>query len=149
MLARANSYVLLGLQAIPIEVEVDAGPGLPQLQLVGLPDQAVREARERVRSAIANSGFRLPSLRLTVNLAPADVRKQGGIFDLAIALGILAATRQLEPESLTAVAALVELALDGSLRPIRGVLAIALGMRPTHRKLLLPSDNAAEAAAAC
>ena len=146
MLARAHAYTVVGLEAVPITVEVDAGRGLPQLTIVGLPDQAVKEARERVRSAILNSQFELPQQRLTVNLAPAGLKKEGGAFDLAIALGILAASRQLEPATLERVALLGELALDGSLRPSRGVLPVALQLR--HRPevtLIVPHANVAEA----
>lgn len=128
---------------------MDVARGLPALTIVGLPDQAVKEARERVRTAIVNSQFRLPSQRLTVNLAPADVKKEGGVFDLAIALGILAASGQVDPTEVANVVALGELALDGSLRPIRGVLPITLALRHARRRrLLVPTANAAEAAVA-
>ncbi len=146
MLSRAISYTTLGLEAFPVDVEVDVARGLPALTLVGLPDQAVKEARERVRSAIVNSQYRLPSQRLTVNLAPADVKKEGGVFDLAIALGILAASDQLDPARLASVVALGELALDGSVRPIHGALPIALALRQQRGVLLVPAANAAEAA---
>src|SRR3990167_824757 len=125
MLARAISYTTLGLEALPIEVEVDAARGLPTFTIVGLPDQAVREAKERVRSAIVNSQYELPSSRFTVNLAPADLKKEGGVFDLPIALGWVAASRRLDPAPLASVVVLGELALDGTLRPIRGTLPIA------------------------
>jgi len=146
VLARAISYTTLGLEAFPVDVEVDVARGLPALTLVGLPDQAVKEARERVRSAIINSQYRLPSQRLTINLAPADIKKEGGVFDLAIALGILAASDQLDPARLASVVALGELALDGSLRPIHGALPIALAVRQQRGVLLVPRANAAEAA---
>src|SRR3989338_1571475 len=128
MLARTTSYTTIGLEALPVQVEVDASQGLPTLAIVGLPDQAVKEAKERVRSAILNSQYRLPSQRFTVNLAPADLRKEGGMFDLAVALGILATSDQLDPAQLAAAVALGELALDGSIRPIHGVLPIALAL---------------------
>ena len=146
MLARAISYTTLGLDAFPVDVEVDASQGLPTFTIVGLPDQAVKEARERVRTALLNSQFRLPSRRLIVNLAPADVKKEGGVFDLAIALGILAASGQVEPGAVASVVALGELALDGSVRPVHGVLPIALSLRKQRRRLLVPAANAAEAA---
>src|SRR3989338_5452238 len=111
MLARTISYTTLGLDAIPVDVEVDAGRGLPGLTLIGLPDQTVKEARERVRTAILNSQYHLPSQRLTVNLAPADIKKEGGVFDLAIALGTLAASGQVDPSLVAQVAVLGELAL--------------------------------------
>jgi magnesium chelatase family protein len=147
MLSRTVSATVLGLEAVPVSVEVDVAQGLPSLAIVGLPDQAVRESRERVRAALLNSQFRLPSQRITVNLAPADIKKEGGTYDLAIALGILAATRQADPARLAAVTVLGELALDGSLRPVRGVLPVALAARRGPRRaLLLPAANAAEAA---
>ena len=124
MLARSIAFTTIGLEAIRIDLEVDAARGLPALTIVGLPDQAVKEARERVRSAILNSQFQLPSQRFVVNLAPADLKKEGGVFDLAIALGLLAASGQLDPARLAAVATLGELALDGTLRPVRGVLPV-------------------------
>ncbi len=147
MLARSHSYALLGLEALPIDVEVDAGQGLPSLTVVGLPDQAVKEARERVRSAILNSQFQVPNRRLTVNLAPADLKKEGGAFDLAIALGILAASGQADCARLDAVVAIGELALDGRLRPVPGLLPIAVAARRRRRTtLVVPAANAAEAA---
>jgi len=146
MLARAISYAILGLDAFPVEVEVDAAPGLPSLSIIGLPDQVVREARERVRSAIVNSQFHLPGRRLTVNLAPADLKKEGGVFDLAIALAALAASGQLDPASLERVAVVGELALDGTVRPVPGVLPVALALRQGARRLILPLANAREAA---
>src|SRR5262245_8215056 len=145
MLARTYSFTLLGLEALPVAVEVDAQHGLPVLAVVGLPDQAVKEARERVRTAILNSQFDLPTRRFIVNLAPADLKKEGGAFDLAIALGLLAASGQADPDVVASVAALGELALDGSLRPVAGVLPMAMAMRGRRRRLLIPAGNAAEA----
>ena len=147
MLARAISYITLGLQPIPVEIEVDASRGLPGLSLVGLPDQAVRESRERVRAALANSAFEIPSKKLTVNLAPADLKKEGGSFDLAIALALLAVSGQVDPDALQSVVAVGELALDGKLRPVAGILPIVMALRNTGRRLLLPAANAAEARA--
>ena len=146
MLARTTSYITLGLDALPVEVEVDAARGLPTLTIVGLPDQAVKEAKERVHSAIINSQFRLPSLRFIVNLAPADVKKEGGMFDLAIALGMLAASGQVDPAQLASVAVLGELALDGTVRSIHGALPIALAARQNRQRLFVPAANASEAA---
>jgi magnesium chelatase family protein len=146
MLARTISYTTLGLEALRVAVEVDGGRGLPGLMIVGLPDQTVKEARERVRTAILNSQYELPSLRFTVNLAPADVKKEGGVFDLAIALGMLAVSRQVDPATLASVAVLGELALDGQVRPVRGVLPIALAARTSRCPLLVPAHNAPEAA---
>ncbi len=145
MLSRTISYTLCGLDAWPVEVEVDAAQGLPALTIVGLPDQAVKEAKERVRSAIINSQYRLPSQRFLVNLAPADLKKEGGIFDLAIALGVLAASHQLDPALLASVAVLGELGLDGSVRPVHGTLPIALASRKRGHRLLVPAHNAPEA----
>lgn len=147
MLARTHSYTTLGLEAFPVVVEVDGGRGLPGLAIVGLPDQAVKEAKERVRTAIVNSQYHLPSQRFTVNLAPADIKKEGGVFDLAIALGMIAASGQLDPVQLAQVVVLGELGLDGSVRPIHGALPIALALRHTsYRRLLVPAPNAPEAA---
>jgi len=145
MLARVISYTTLGLDALPVDVEVDASQGLPTFTIVGLPDQAVKEARERVRAALLNSQLDLPSRRLIVNLAPADIKKEGGVFDLAIALGILAASGQLNPAAVASVVAVGELALDGRVRPVPGVLPIARALRKQRRRLLVPTANAAEA----
>ncbi len=146
MLARTSSYTTIGLEALPVDVEVDAAQGLPTFTIVGLPDQAVKEAKERIRAAILNSLYRLPSKRFTVNLAPADVKKEGGVFDLAMALGLLAVSGQLDPAALASVVVLGELALDGSVRPIRGTLPIALALRKRRCRLLVPAPNAPEAA---
>lgn len=146
MLARAHTFALIGLEAVPVEIEVDVGQGLPTLTMVGLPDQAVKEARERVRSAIRNSQFEFPETRITVNLAPADVKKEGGHFDLAIALGILASGGHLDPASLEHVIAVGELALDGSLRSTPGILPIVMAARAcTPERVLVPAANASEA----
>jgi magnesium chelatase family protein len=147
MLARAYSYAIVGLEAVPIEIEVDSALGLPNVTVVGLPDQAVKEARERVRSAIVNSQYELPSRRLTINLAPAGLKKEGGFFDLAIALGVLAASGQLDPAKLAEVIVVGELALDGSLRPVPGLLPIAMAAKTGRRRTCLVSAaNASEAA---
>ena len=115
-----------------MRVEVDVSPGLPQFATVGLPDSAVRESRERVRSAIRNAGFQFPSDRITVNLSPADVRKEGSAFDLPIALGILAATDVVKREPGT-FAVIGELGLDGQIQPVRGTLAVGLACRRRGR----------------
>jgi magnesium chelatase family protein len=127
--ALARTFALAGVDAEPVYVEVDIGGGLPSFTIVGLPDAAVRESRERVRSALRNSGFRHPDHRITVNLAPADVRKAGPGFDLAIAAGILAATGQLPRAVVDNFAMAGELALDGGIRPAPGALAMAEGAR--------------------
>jgi len=146
MLARCGSAGLRGLDALPVTVEVDIGPGLPGLQMVGLADAAVQESRERVRGALRNSGLRVPLTRVVVSLAPADLRKEGPAFDLPIALGVLGASGQLPLERLEGIWSAAELGLDGSLRPVRGVLALAVAARRHGvRALLVAAANAAEA----
>src|SRR3954451_20983887 len=129
MFAMARTFALIGVNAEPVHVEVDIGSGLPSFTIVGLPDAAVRESRERVRSALTNSGFRYPQHRITANLAPADVRKAGPGFDLAIATALLVATGQLPGTVLDRYALAGELALDGAIRPVPGALAMAEGAR--------------------
>jgi magnesium chelatase family protein len=147
MLARCTTAALQGLEARNVTVEVDLGPGLPALTLVGLADTAVQEARERVRSALRHSGFRVPQGRVVVNLAPADLRKEGPGFDLPVALGLLVASGQVPEAAGEGVWSAGELGLDGSLRPIRGMLSIALQARASRaRALLVPAANGAEAA---
>ena len=147
MLARCLSASLHGLEAKPVTVEVDLAPGLPGIQLVGLPDKAIQESRERVRSALRNSGFRGPLVRVVINLAPADRRKAGPAFDLPIALGLLVASGQLDRPNLDGLWCAGELGLDGSLRPCRGVIALAdLAVQQGARALVVPPANAAEAA---
>jgi magnesium chelatase family protein len=146
MLARARSVALIGVDAVPVEVEVDVSPGLPAFMVVGLPDQAVSEARERVRAAIRNAGLPFPAARITVNLAPADLRKEGPLYDLPIALGLLAAQELLPQGALHGTVAAGELALDGSLRPITGAVNVALLAASLKLPALLPAGNAPEAA---
>lgn len=146
MLARIRSAALVGVDAVPVEVEVDVSPGLPSFMVVGLPDQAVSEARERVRAAIRNSGLPFPAARITVNLAPADLRKEGPLYDLPIALGVLAAQEQLPLDSLRSVICAGELALDGSLRPIAGAVNLALLAVEVGEPALVPAASAEEAA---
>src|SRR5512138_2881415 len=129
MLATLRSAAVFGIDACPVHVEVDVSFGLPGFTMVGLPDTTVRESRDRVRLAIRNSGFEFPPHRVTVNLAPADVRKAGASFDLPIALGILAAAGAVERRHITDVVLLGELSLDGSIHAIRGVLPIAAAAR--------------------
>jgi magnesium chelatase family protein len=127
MFAIARTFALIGVAAEPVHVEVDIGGGLPSFTIVGLPDAAVRESRERIRSALVNSGFKYPQHRITANLAPADVRKAGPGFDLAIAAAVLAASGQLPQVVLDRYALAGELALDGAIRPVPGALAMAEG----------------------
>lgn len=146
-LATLHSRALVGLQALPVSVEVHLAPGLPSFTLVGLADTEVKEARERVRAAITSAGLRFPhDRRITVNLAPADLPKEGARFDLPIALGLLAASAQIDPSALDAWEWAGELSLGGDLRPVRGALAHALAARSGERGLVLPGDSAAEAA---
>lgn len=146
MLARCSGAALRGLDAVEVTVEVDIAPGLPGLQMVGLPDAAVQEARERVRAAIRNSGLRVPLTRVVVSLAPADLRKAGPAFDLPIALGLLVASGQLPPARLGGVWSAGELGLDGRLHPIRGVLSVAMAARRSKaRALVVPAANLLEA----
>jgi magnesium chelatase family protein len=147
MLATVLSSAVIGVDALTVEVEVDIASGLPQMAVVGLPDGAVKESRDRVRSALKNSGYECPPRRITVNLAPADIKKEGSAYDLAIGLGILAATGLLRTDRLQKYAILGELSLDGRVKSIRGALPIAASAaRSGLRGLLVPSSNAAEAA---
>src|SRR5690554_3028255 len=146
-LALLHTRALAGLEARPVTVEVHLANGLPSFSLVGLPDAEVREARDRVRAAIEVSQFEFPQRRITVNLAPADLPKEGGLFDLPIALGILAASGQVDAAALAAHEFVGELSLNGALRPVRGALPIALAVG-AGRALVLPHDNADEAALA-
>lgn len=146
MLANIKSAASWGIEAVPVEIEVDVAQGLPQLIVVGLPDTSVKEARERVRSAIRNSGYRFPPEKITINLAPADLKKEGSAYDLPIALGILAATDVLSADALNNFIFLGELALDGSLRPFKGAIAITESLKAAGRKFIFPYENASEAA---
>ncbi len=148
MLARIFSTALWGVDALRVEVEVDNSPGAFLTRVVGLPDAAVRESLHRVSTALQNAGFRSPIGRTTINLAPANLRKEGPSFDLPIALAVLGATGQLESPYLGDFWALGELALSGELRPVRGVLSATLeAKRQRAKHVLLPAANAAEAAA--
>ena len=147
VLACLRTAALFGIEAHAVHVEVDVSFGLPLFNLVGLPDASVRESRDRVKSAIRNSGFQFPSHRVTVNLAPADVRKAGSSFDLPIALGILAAQGTVERRDINDIVVLGELSLDGSIHAARGVLPIAAAARREGVPgVLLPRSNAGEAA---
>ena len=145
-LAVAHSRGLDGLNAPPVLVEAHLASGLPAFTLVGLPDTEVKEARDRVRAAIVNSGFEFPQKRITVNLAPADLPKESGRFDLPIALGILAASNQIPARALAEHEFAGELSLSGALRPVRGALAMALSASDSGKTFILPEASAAEAA---
>src|SRR5687767_197590 len=146
VLASLRSAAVLGVEALPVIVEVDVSFGKPVFTMVGLPDTSVRESRDLVRTAIRNSGFEFPGHRITVNLAPADIRKAGASYDLPIALGVLAASGVIEPRLLDGVVLLGELSLDGAIQPIRGVLPVAVAARREGKvAILLPRANAPEA----
>ena len=147
MLARIWSASLIGIDALKVGVEVDLSGGLPGVVIVGLPDTAVQESRERVRAALKNAGFAFPMRKVVINLTPADVRKEGPIYDLPIAIGILAASEAVAQTCLAEYLFLGEMSLDGTLRPVAGVVAIAAAARRLGLKgLVLPADNAYEAA---
>lgn len=147
MLARIQSCGISGIAGYAVSVEVDVSGGVPAFEMVGLPDAAVKEARERVRSAIRNSQLEYPPRRMTVNLAPADVRKEGPLYDLPMALGILAATGQVDAEKAQQFVCIGELSLSGEIRPVGGVLPMAIEARKRgDLQFLLPDQNAQEAA---
>ena len=149
MYSVTRSFGLRGLSGFAVAVEADVSGGLPAFSIVGLPDSAVRESADRVRAAIKNLGFKFPDRRITVNLAPADVRKTGPVYDLPLLLALLTASGQIE-EVPSDTAFLGELALDGTLRPVSGVLPMALAAAESGiRALYVPAENAAEAAEAC
>ncbi len=147
MLAKVNSAAVNGIEAYPVEVEVNSGWGDTTVVIVGLPDAAVKESRDRVSTALSNSAFKFPMGRTTINLAPADVKKEGPSFDLPIALGIIGAAEQMSTDQLENFLVVGELALTGAVRPVKGVLPIALRARAEGKVgVLVPADNAAEAA---
>lgn len=144
-LAVVHSRAIVGIEAPLVMIEVHLSKGLPGLNIVGLPEAAVKESRHRVRSAIINSGFEFPVRRITVNLAPADLPKEGGRFDLPIALGILAASEQIPAQALLEYEIIGELALSGEVRPCRGVLPAAIATHAARKHLLMPCSNIQEA----
>src|SRR3954463_1726175 len=147
MLAKVCSAAVNGIEAYPVEVEVNAGWGDSMIVIVGLPDAAVKESRDRVSTALTNSGFKFPMGRTTINLAPADVKKEGPSFDLPIAVGMLAASEQLETDQLDNFLMVGELALTGAVRSVKGILPIALRAKAEGKTgVLVPAENAAEAA---
>ena len=146
MLAKLSSYGLVGIQGCPIDVEVDISYGGQRVDTVGLPDNAVKESKERVRSAICNSGFSYPEARVLVNLAPADIRKEGTVYDLPIALGLLAAKGVFKLHAADGYIVIGELALDGAVRAVTGVLPMMIdAYERGFRKVMVPAANAAEA----
>jgi len=147
VLAKVLSSVVIGVEAYPVEVEVDIVFGLPSFSTVGLPETSVRESKERVRSAVHNSGYQFPDDRITVNLAPADIKKEGTGFDLPIALGILAATGIIPPDVMSRYMILGELSLDGRVKPVKGALPMALAAKQAgYEGIVVPMDNRREAA---
>jgi len=146
MLAVARAVGLVGIEAFPVDVEVDMSRGLPSFIMVGLPDNSVRESRERVQAAIVNSGYVIPPKKLTVNLAPAGRKKEGPAFDLPIAVGLLAAGGFIPASRVEKFAFAGELALDGRIRPVRGMLPMASGLPPGLEGVFVPAENAQEAA---
>src|SRR2546430_15952462 len=147
MLAKVCSAAVNGIEAYPVEVEVNSGYGDTIIVIVGLPDAAVKESRDRVMTALINSGFNFTFGRTTINLAPADVKKEGPSFDLPIAVGMVAASEQMECDQLNNFAMVGELALNGAVRSVKGVLPIALRARQEGRSgILVPPENAAAAA---
>lgn len=147
MLAQVWSASIVGIDAVKVGVEVDVSGGLPTINLVGLPDTAVQESKERVKAALKNAGFAFPVRKIVVNLAPADLRKEGPCFDLPISIGILAASEQVNPQLLGDHLFLGEVSLDGTLRPVAGVLPIAAAAKRLGISgLVVPTDNAQEAA---
>ncbi len=147
VLAKVTSCALIGLDGVLVEVEINIANGMPTVTVVGLPDTAVQESRERVRAAIANSGLSFPFKRVTVNLAPADLPKEGPAYDLPIALGILAASGQIPPDALVSSLFVGELSLDGGVRQVRGVLSLTHSAREAGiERMFVPALNVAEAA---
>lgn len=147
MLAKLNTFALVGIDAVPVEAEVDTSTGLPKTLLVGLPEMAVKESVHRIERALANLGYTRHPGRTVINLAPADLRKDAGGFDLPIALALLVATGQLLPDQLKEFATVGELALDGNVRPVKGALAMAMAAAKAGiPKLMVPANNAREAA---
>ncbi|WPF87322.1 YifB family Mg chelatase-like AAA ATPase [Cyanobacterium aponinum AL20118] len=146
MLSRVWSATIIGIEGVKVGVEVDVSGGLPKTTVVGLPDTAVQESRERVKAALKNSGFAFPVRQITINLSPADLRKEGPIFDLPISIGILAASEQVDPTYLEQFLFLGEVSLDGSLRAIAGVLPMAVtASKLGFKGIVVPKDNAQEA----
>jgi magnesium chelatase family protein len=149
MLAKVHSSAVLGVEGVPVTVEVDIANGLPTFTTVGLPDGSVRESKDRVRAAIKNSGYQFPGKRVTVNLAPADLRKEGSAFDLPIALGLLIGTDVIDQQSIEKYMVAGELSLDGSVRSVPGILSMALAAEENgFEGIIVPAADAREASLA-
>jgi magnesium chelatase family protein len=147
MLAKVNSAALYGIDALRVEVEIDLASGLPQLATVGLPEGAVKESKDRIRAAVKNCGYTFPAKRITINLAPADIKKEGSSYDLPMAVGILAAEGLVEKNRLDDYLLIGELSLDGTIKPVRGALPVAMAAKKEKVKgVMLPEQNAPEAA---
>ena len=147
MLSKINSMALLGLDGYLIEVQVDVSNGMPCWEMVGLPDTSVKEAKERVKTAIKNSGYEMLSKRIVINLAPADTKKEGSIFDLPIAIGILADLGEIKNDKLDEIAFVGELSLDGNINRVNGILPMCIEAQKLGiKKLIVPRENAKEAA---
>ena len=150
MVNKVTTATVIGLNAYEVSVETDVQNGLPAFSVVGLPDTAVNEARDRVRSAVKNSGFSFPNRKIIINLAPADLKKAGTGFDLPIAMGIIIEEGVLEQEVTKDYAFIGELSLDGNLRGVRGILPVVIGLKEIGIKnVIVPSDNVKEAATYC
>ena len=146
MISTVTCFALAGLEGVPVTVETDVNKGVPAFEMVGLPDAAVKESKERVRSALKNSGFQFPVVKVTVNFAPADLKKEGASFDLAVAVGLLKASEQLVGANLNGIVFLGELSLDGSLRHVRGLLPILISAKARgYTTFVVPAENAGEA----
>ena len=147
MLAKDVAFVISGLDGIPVDVEADVNQGLFAFEIVGLPDAAVKESRERVRSAIKNSGKKFPNHRITVNLAPAEIKKEGSMLDLAIAVALVKSAGELGDADIGRAAYLGELSLDGRIRPVNGILPMLISAKQKgYKEVIVPSENAKEAA---
>src|SRR6201747_473902 len=146
MVQRVGTVAFQGIEARAVDVQVQVAPGLPAFNIVGLPDKAVSEAKERVRAALVASGLALPARRITINLAPADLPKEGSHYDLPIALGLMAAIGAIPPDALNGFTVLGELGLDGSIAPVAGVLPAAIGANSRDEGLICPAACGAEAA---
>jgi len=146
MLSKVKSYALRGLEGYVVDIETDLNQGVPSIEVVGLPDTAIKESKDRVRSALKNCGFEFPIRRITINLAPADTKKEGPSFDLPIAIGLLAASEQLQNNNYKDFVLVGELSLDGLLRPVTGIMPLLIsGMQAGFKKFIIPSANAKEA----